>query len=693
MSFPSFYLDQWENVSAYFAYSDQNQIFGWLFAFHNEHQIVFPRLLFLIDWNFFGAKNEFLIFWIFLNQGVFSILFYHFLNKSSFSRIVKITIALFCVIFLFSSTQLENLSWGFQVQFVNVFLFAFVSIYAFTQYLDKKRLSMLLVAILFATLASFSMSNGLFIWPLLLGVALVKKSWKDMAFLLLITVFFVTIFLKGNKPVENTLSHVTYSWENLINFLQFVLIYLGNPLGKFNFTATCCFSAISICYLGVHIVLYLRNKNIQTPVTATLLLSSLFVVGSAIATAFGRFQHGPWQATSERYTTPALLLICFLMILTVNQIQKRDLATFLRVIMFAWLLVLLPFSAYIVKRQSFYIFHYSNKHLDKQIALNAIQNNAFDPFYSSHLHPNMKGHITTLLRMKRSELFKDTHNFDVPSFPISMTEAQDTDPQITTSHMIKINSLTEGEDAWIFYGGLKTNESLKGTIIYLADSEMNWVGSGFITRNFEKVWPFTLFDRDNANLFFVGHLNGPEQENSYFLYMEKKGELILIGTLTPSQFFELNPPILYPMDECMGVVADYEIDYDGSHWSEGGVYTAAPVSERVFRNYGSWRGGDAETGSMMMTVRLDDGNNCLDLPYLSGPVVPNGSISLIDEVSGVLFDSVRLPASPDKWVILRFNIPEEFDLVNLRIKDGGSEWGQWIGVGEPFQHRLNNDIE
>jgi hypothetical protein len=686
ISFPSIYMDQWDNIAAYFMHAEDGHILKWLFSFHNEHQILVPRLLFLADWTWFRGTDTFLIVWILANQAVFAFTFYYILRRASLSTLTNLSVIFVTVIFLYSSSQMENLSWGFQVQFVNVYLFAFLSLLFYCDYLSNRTWWRLILTGVFAVMASFSMSNGVLIWPLLLFVATTHKAWKNVIGFGLLFALILSVYLNGNSVVGEAFSRSNHSWKEAIEFIRFVLVYMGNPLGKTSLVTASGFGLISILYLAFLSGIVFTNRKMMTSGTKTLIFSSLFILGSAFITSLGRLQFGILQATSGRYTTPALVFLSLLLVLTAILLNNRNLKLGFRMILWIWLLIVAVFMGYLIKCQRNYIIHYTNKFIIYEIALSAIQNNAFDPYYFSFLHPRMENHLHTIEHLKKDKVLGKNHNLIVPNKP-RIEQIDGSVAEMTQVHLLKIASFAGDKPSYIVYGGLKADRKTKGARLLIADSTHNWTGSGYVTDRFPASWPFTEFQKGDSDLVFIVHLNADIMQSRFALYLERQHELLKIGDLTKENLQELEECKFIHLDEYSGVIPDYQIVSKDPAWTKDGIYPAAPRPEKIATHYGSWKnGGDAATGELHLSIANLAGFTQLDVPYISGPMIPNGSVILINRATKEVIRRVRPVASSDGWVIIRFNLPKGLESIDLVILDEGDGWGQWMGIGEPSLH-------
>lgn len=154
------------------------------------------------------------------------------------------------------------------------------------------------------------MANGLLVWPVGLMIG-VQQKWslkRLLIFLVLASIAWLAYF--SDFQFVSGHSNPWDGFENLWILAQYVAIYLGNPISPFwrEYAMGIGFLGIfSTAFLGIRFLL-VRGQNLHTtPAAGTLFGISVFVLMTAIITAFGRIEFGLVQATSSRYATPALI--------------------------------------------------------------------------------------------------------------------------------------------------------------------------------------------------------------------------------------------------------------------------------------------------------------------------------------------------------------------------------------------------
>jgi hypothetical protein len=279
---------------------------GDLWAQSNEHRIFLPRIEYLLDYRLFGGTNVFLFAVIAASCALVAAVLAAAVWIETRDRLV--TWAAFCAatIAALSPVAYENLYWAFQVHFVQVFLFAALAVLAVVMAsrstVARRRDRWTAASGLAAIAATYSLGNGLLVWPVLIALALVLALELR-----------TTIFLGAAAG----LTILSYLWDydatthgNLshpFGLVKYTAVYLGSALRDEGTTAAGVLGAVGLIVFAVLCMLTWRGRAgaaITTPVGAGI---SLFVVLTALQTASGRLDLGIDQALSSRYATASFV--------------------------------------------------------------------------------------------------------------------------------------------------------------------------------------------------------------------------------------------------------------------------------------------------------------------------------------------------------------------------------------------------
>ncbi len=315
----------WDMWDGYLPFLDEVASNGWQawWRQHNEHRIVLSRLFFWADLSWFSGTGWFLIVVNYLLVAAGSVLFYRMLREATATSqrtLEKHALAAFLVVCLFFWSQHENLTWGFQSQFILAQLLPLTALYVLYRSVQGGT-GLFALACLLGVLCIGTMANGILALPLMAAYAiLTRQGVRRISVLVILAAVVVFAYFHafvspgGHGSVTLTLR------EHPGRVFRYVFMYLGGPfnlamgergLGKVMAQlAGLFFLACSARFAW----LQLRQSR-HASVQLVLLSFIAYIVGTALGTAGGRALFGLDQALSHRYTTPALMAWAALAIL------------------------------------------------------------------------------------------------------------------------------------------------------------------------------------------------------------------------------------------------------------------------------------------------------------------------------------------------------------------------------------------
>ncbi len=282
----------------------------WLWAQHNEHRILTTKILFLLDVELFQGKQVFLLTCVFLVQ----LLQVALLSWSSRSlggwrgsqwRIGTGLIA-YCIL---CPTQYENLIWGFELHFVISACMATLAIVSLILLQREGREKFLVMSIAAATFATWSLANGMLLWPLLIGAALWLRRkalvWRSL--LIAGAINIALYFYRYHRTGGDTVS------PSIVQSLRYVIVYFGSTFVRHSDGAVAMIAGILGSLAAAYFIIgTLRDRDTSSPLQTVLSLLMLFTLATAAITSTGRLHLGVVQATASRYQTFALPFWCCL---------------------------------------------------------------------------------------------------------------------------------------------------------------------------------------------------------------------------------------------------------------------------------------------------------------------------------------------------------------------------------------------
>jgi hypothetical protein len=311
------FWDMWNGYLDFFMQvSDGNHAAWW--AQHNEHRIFLSRLLFWMDLKFFHGSGVSLIVANYLLVAVGAVVFcaaVRKLTRSTADRTLAVAaMAVVCGAAFFWSQE-NNLTWGFQSQFVLAQLLPMCALYVLggTEDSASEGMGRFLLACLLGVAACGSMANGVLALPLMCVYAIVVGlPWNRVFVLVAVTGVTIIKYYAGystgvgHPPLLATLR------SEPLGIVEFVLAYLGSPVSFIPHGPTkglgmsLLAGAILVVSASVLLVTAWKRRRDKRIVFAMLAFIA-YVGATALGTALGRISGGMEQALASRYTTPALM--------------------------------------------------------------------------------------------------------------------------------------------------------------------------------------------------------------------------------------------------------------------------------------------------------------------------------------------------------------------------------------------------
>lgn|GEM_PF-740348 len=283
--------------------------FEQLYVRHNEHRLVVPRLWFLLDMVAFDATQAFLIVVTVLSSLIHAAILALLFRALGHRGWVLWGFAGAAAGAVLSPAQWENLVWGFQVQFIQVWLFATLAFVAIAGAQGRDRWWLVLAGVLAALASTYSMANGLLVWPLLVALALwCGVRGGPLALLVVAAVAVVGIEALGfhahpghGDPMKTI--------ADPGQLLLYAFRYLTNGIGAIGTRGQEIIGALlSLTVVAISVDAILRRSR-YSPTHAALLAIAGFIIGAALATALGRVTFGLGQANATRYATPSFIFL------------------------------------------------------------------------------------------------------------------------------------------------------------------------------------------------------------------------------------------------------------------------------------------------------------------------------------------------------------------------------------------------
>jgi hypothetical protein len=309
------FWDEWTEIDAIATAPHHQLPLSWLWSQHNEHRIVFYRLLLLADIHVFHGKH-WISFWSMLAVQLLSLAclawMLHFcgVRGTLWRAIVGLgAFALFC------PAQWENFRWAFQISFLLpgfLLLLALSAVLKYQRSVQQLRPQWVYLAlsILAAAAATYSNANGILLWPLLLLVAIalvprveVIACYAGFGVMFIGLYFYHYVSPPGPSSPLDSLRHPLWICEYIAEYLGITHILWGVRIPNAFAISSGLFGLLVA--LAVVVMVLWRQK--REPLQVALLGFTFFATATASLTALGRLNLGLEQAFSSRYQTFNLL--------------------------------------------------------------------------------------------------------------------------------------------------------------------------------------------------------------------------------------------------------------------------------------------------------------------------------------------------------------------------------------------------
>lgn len=655
------FWDMWSGVYGFILGIQDGKYDLW-WSQHNEHRIVLARLFFWIDYAFFGFKAAFLIVCNYLFLVIAGWIFACFIKKVSHGTEKRgsaaTVLTLFVFGWLFLWTQKENLTWAFQSQFFLAQLLPLAMFYFLATAADKESDGHYVMACLLGVLSAGTMANGVVALPLaFLMSCFLPFSRSKRTGLLLLAIAVPLFYFSGysQPPGHGSLTKTLMS--DPLGVLRYTMAYIGGP-----FHAMTKFSSNALVVAevagGILILasvwaaaawLLARNKS---PYVGALLFFILFIGGTAVGTAGGRLIFGLGQATSERYTTPAVMAWAALLVVGFSYVTSfttrgRKMGS---VMLFLASVVLLAYQSQAARLNDVVAFEHKVGALAATLGVG-------DRVFVKQLYPAVDYVMSLVPEVEKRQLgFTDVFPFKGNVKAIG-SEISVGAVRSCPAAFDQLDALPMGNGYLRLVGwALDAQNQTVPEKLTVLDAKNQVIG--FVITGGSRKDLTSAFGDYAKHGGFVGYVKSAAQGQPVRL-IAAESSCVMQGVL-PKLVYEVfddvskNPPTVNA-DALLS-----NVNYTG----RSNVLADSAPGSTIFSSYVN---GDADVGAIKLRLRNGD-----VLMYKTGPIANRQLLK--SEVA-----TVSLPQS-DGWSTLRFvGFPDE-TLHEITIEDAGNSWGEWSAI-------------
>ena len=671
--------DQWNAVLP-------GEYWAQLFDQHNEHRILFPRLFFLVDLLVFDGNNVFNLSSIFAIQLVHAALLVWIARRGGLGQGVLLWCTTGTVFALmFWAYQIENFSWGFQVQFVGVFAAATAAFASLA--LGRRGWTAIAIAIFFGAVAAYSMANG-FLAPLLLTLLgwWLRLPWRQVAVLAVAAALLLAFYLRGyHSPPGH--SDPVDAIRHFQVVLEYALSYLGGPFSQLILSSTRQAGtitvepsiplAIAIGGLGVlaFLVLLATELRRRRPAQGAFLAVMAMGVATALVTGLGRINFSLEQAFAQRYGTPAMVFWCATLLCWVS----RHAATSPRRAWAALLVATVTVAAIAVNQRAFMQYARDVGVFRRQGAT-AILTDSHDRSDLEMLYPSSSVILTQSAKLRRAGL--SVFSEDWASWQgsrladhVRLESAQSCTGSIDQIALVE----SDGPPAWRISGwGAHLPDQQAPRRLILTDAQgivSGYAYAGLPRPDVRQVLPKLYSDR----VGWRGHvkLAGDGSVSAWLLADDGSRACPLPAIQLAGHIGIASLQSLAPGG---GSVEMRAARIDGE-WAEQATDPHVPPLPTGGLIYGSWVGSDAAKGTLhWRSAELPEGMT-IGIPVAAGPNAFGLSLRILDADSGNVLADVGAVILP-RWQSLRLQLPAGIKSIEIEATDNAGD-GAWLAIGQP----------
>ncbi|HEX8208042.1 MAG TPA: hypothetical protein VF587_18400 [Solirubrobacteraceae bacterium] len=276
--------DEWSLVPMFAEWDAGTLSLGDLVRQHHEHVPVFPRTADLLmapltDWDLRVAMYR--------NFAVALVAFALILRalRRTLDGAAFAVAAVVASLLAFSPIQWENWTWGWQLEWFLSNLAALGAFYALAYRVDESPRRGLALAGAAGVVATFSLGQGLLVWPVGLVILLLRRRpWR--AWTALGVTVYALYFADWDNPPES--GDKTSAFELPGRTLEFVLAYVGRPLGNSAATGRAVAVVLVVAFAVAAYAVLRRGDEALLRRASVWLALGLYVLGAAVITAIAR---------------------------------------------------------------------------------------------------------------------------------------------------------------------------------------------------------------------------------------------------------------------------------------------------------------------------------------------------------------------------------------------------------------------
>jgi hypothetical protein len=312
------YWDQWPLLLHLDQLAGDQLVLGDLWVSHNGHRLLFPKLIMLglarlSGWDVRWEMGFSIVMAVCLAVTLSHLRWWQ-RQLVPIPRHAWLWLLLLSLT-VFNLSQAQNWGWGWQLQILLCVAAQVAGLSLLSCHGDRP--AGLLAAVALATVASYSFSCGLVIWPAALPILVLPGAgrWYRLVTWSACATVVISLYCIG---LQYERAEISSALSRPLETTAYVLTYLGSPLLRSTGVGPSLLAGAAgvMVFVLLAVRSWLRAGKSTRSMAAVWISVGLVAVGSALMTALARAGIGLGQALSSRYVTFANLLWLAVAVLT-----------------------------------------------------------------------------------------------------------------------------------------------------------------------------------------------------------------------------------------------------------------------------------------------------------------------------------------------------------------------------------------
>ncbi|HEX4748972.1 MAG TPA: hypothetical protein VH302_05470 [Bryobacteraceae bacterium] len=637
---------------------------------HNEHRIIFPEIVFLLDLLFRGRLILPIVVSFCCYIGTWLVLAWALLSDLSIPTPVRWFGVLLVGIVLGWPGAAVVIADPILLQWALSNLCVALAIFQLTRVGETPSAKPLAIAIGAATIATYTSLNCLLIWPVLLLEAwMLRLSRKYLAFLTACAVLFVAIYFVGYHPQAQ--SHMINALRHPLQAIGFLAIYLSMPFGlDLNYAGALILGLLNVVIV-IGLYFYARRKWAFLPPTfITLLCLYIFTLITALLTTMGRFDPASTygDAAASRFWAVQLLGWSDLGLLYVYFAAKIPFLSRAPLVFFSVLALLVAFGTLKLHSKLGYEDDQFSK---RQLAALGFENGLQDDGLTRRIFPDpaLTYQLATYLKAHRLSIYSLPVT-DWPGKPASALGSV-----ASGRHPGAVTYMFPVENGLEVVGWAEPDRRGDDRIVLLNENQTIVGFGGRLAAGF----PVDLRnDNTPTSEAWVAFVNFKYSARTVSPYWVSRGHLQPFGSAIP---VNLDMVSVAPQQHGKKLQIDWQPDAAWKTFSElpqpqSGTSPEAPVVS-------TWKQNAHTMGQLTSVPFPNPPDNCIVIPVLHGPNTKGLSIQILNSDDGKVLASIPFQPFDIAWRYWRVSLDKSASHLHIVARDQGRDWGEWLAIGAP----------